>query len=75
MQPSLIKYEAVLITDNDDLEIIFSTVSFHLYLSGAELYINMQLIEDAGDIYNQDKSCIGASNPHSPLYGGGCGTK
>ena len=50
MQLSVIKYEAISITNDDDMKIIFSTISFHPCLSSAELYLNVQSLEDAGDI-------------------------
>ena len=53
MQPSVIKYEAVSITDDDDMEIIFLMVSFHPYLFDAELYLNVHPLEDAGDIHDR----------------------
>ena len=53
MQLSVIKYEAIPITDDDDMEIIFSTISFHPCLSSAEFYLNMQSLEDVGDIHDR----------------------
>ena len=45
MQPILLKYESVSINENEDIEIIISTVSSHLCLSDAELYLEVQPIE------------------------------
>ena len=36
------------------MEIIFSIISFHSYLSGAELYLNVQVLENIKDIHNRD---------------------
>ena len=52
VQPTIMKYELVPITDDEDMKIIFATVSSHLYISGAELYIDVQPIEDTRPISN-----------------------
>ena len=46
MQSTILKYELVPITDDEDIEIIFSIVSSHFCLSSAELYIDIQPVED-----------------------------
>ena len=45
VQPTLLKYEHVPITEDEDIEVIFSTISSHPCLSGAELYLEVQLIK------------------------------
>ncbi|XP_073099106.1 uncharacterized protein [Elaeis guineensis] len=44
------KYEPIPITDDEDIEIIFVTVSLHPCLSSVELYIDVQPIEDTRPI-------------------------
>ena len=51
MQSILLKYESILISEDEDTEIIFSTVSLHLYLSGTELYLKVLPIKAEQDEY------------------------
>ena len=46
VQSTILNYESVPIADDEDMEIIFSTVSSHFCLSSAEFYIDVQPIED-----------------------------
>ena len=39
--------------ETHDIEIIFLIASFHPCLSGVELYLNVQSLEDVGDIYDR----------------------
>ena len=48
MQLIVLKYMPILITDDEDIEIIFLTISSHQCLFGTELYLDMQSIEDTG---------------------------
>lgn len=54
MQPTPVKYEPVPISDDEDMEIIFSTISAYSCLSSAELYINVQPIDNPQPIQEQD---------------------
>ena len=45
VQPTFVKYEPVPLTDDEDMEIMFSTIGSHPCISGAELYIDIQTIE------------------------------
>ena len=53
VQPLVIRYEVVLISD-DDTEIIFAIINFYPCLSDTELYLNIQPIEDTKNINNWD---------------------
>ena len=77
VQPIVLKYELVLIIEDEDVKIIFSTVSSHHCLSDVELYLDVQLIENTKlipdqhdykvanqDIEPQDSKQIRASNPY-----------
>lgn len=54
VQPILLKFKHISIIDNKDIKIIFSIVSSHPCLSDAELYINMQPIENTKLISDRD---------------------
>lgn len=47
VQPIVLKHVTILIIEDEAMEIIFSIISSHPYLTGTELCINMQLIDDS----------------------------
>ena len=51
VQLTLLKYEPVPITEDEDIKVIFSTVSSHPSLLGVELYLEMQPIETEQNNY------------------------
>lgn len=52
------KYEHVPVIVDEDIEIIFSIVRSHSCLSGAELHINIQPIEDTGFVLERDDNKV-----------------
>ena len=52
--PAFVKCEPVPLTDDEDMEIMFSTISSHSCISGVELYIDIQTIEALELVYEQD---------------------
>lgn len=54
IQLKILKYEPVPIINDENIEITFSTVSSHLCLPGAQLYKNIQFIEDTKLVYVRD---------------------
>ena len=46
VQPTVLQYEPIPVSDDENMEIIFATINSHPCLSGVELYIDVPLIGD-----------------------------